>query len=117
MKKKLIIFWAFLITVIVSPSPTIAQCPQEGCPEGTSCTIFNECLNLSGFIDAIITWGMGIIATLCVLMLIVAGFQYITSAGNPEAVESAKKTIQYAIGGLILLAMAYIIIDLLVPIG
>jgi hypothetical protein len=77
-------------------------------------TIFGK-HNLAGFIDAAVTWGEGIIATVCVLMLIVAGYQYMVSAGDPEAIEKAKRTIVLAIGGLILLAIARIIINTLVP--
>lgn len=77
-------------------------------------TIFGN-LDLDGFINKAMIWGEGIIATVCVLMLIVAGYQYITSAGNPDAIESAKRTITLAIGGLILLAVAYLIIGILVP--
>ncbi len=115
MKRKLVIIWTVLTITIILPNFTIAQCPPEGCPEGQVCTIFNECMNLYQFIDEAVIWGAGIIATLCVLMIILAGYQYITSSGNPEGIDKAKKTIEYAIGGLILLAVAYIIISILVP--
>jgi heme/copper-type cytochrome/quinol oxidase subunit 2 len=48
----------------------------------------------------------GIIA---VIMIIVGGFRYITSAGNPEAAKSARNTILYAIIGLVVVAMAQVI--------
>ena len=44
------------------------------------------------------------------LMLIIGGFRYITSGGNPQSTESAKNTITYAIAGLLVIALAYIII-------
>lgn len=44
------------------------------------------------------------------LMLLVGGFKYITAGGNPQAVEGAKKTLTYAIGGTILLVFSYMII-------
>jgi hypothetical protein len=42
-----------------------------------------------------------------VIFIIVGGIRYITSAGNPKAIEGAKKTLIYAVGGLILSISAY----------
>jgi len=47
------------------------------------------------------------------LMLIYGGFKYITSGDNPKAVESAKHTLTYAIGGMVLIAMGYLILVLI----
>jgi hypothetical protein len=44
------------------------------------------------------------------IMLLVGGFKYLTSAGNPKAAESARNTITYAILGLVLVALAYLIL-------
>lgn len=44
------------------------------------------------------------------IMLLSGGFKYITSGGDPKGVEEAKKTLTYAIGGMILLAMAFLIL-------
>jgi len=48
------------------------------------------------------------------VMLMMGGFKYITSGGNPKALEAAKATITYAIIGMILVAGAYLIIELIV---
>jgi hypothetical protein len=45
--------------------------------------------------------------TVAVIFIIVGGIRYITSAGNPKAIEGAKKTLIYAVGGLILSISAY----------
>jgi hypothetical protein len=50
---------------------------------------------------------LAIAATVAVLFIIIGGFQYVTSAGNPEAIEKAKATILYAIIGLIACIIAY----------
>ena len=47
----------------------------------------------------ILMWFVGALA---VIFIIIGGIQYITSAGNPSGQERSKKTITYAIGGLIL---------------
>ena len=57
----------------------------------------------------IISIAAGIIA---VIMLIVAGLKYITSNGDANAIGSAKRTIIYAIVGLVIAASAQIIVQL-----
>lgn len=47
------------------------------------------------------------------IMLIVGGFNYITSGGNPQQAEAAKKTITFAIFGIILLVMSFLILRLI----
>lgn len=55
---------------------------------------------------------MGFVGALSVIMIIVGAIQYITSAGNSAGTERAKKTITYAIGGLILALSTVAIINL-----
>ncbi len=50
--------------------------------------------------------------TLSVLMLLYGGFQYMMSGLNDDK-ESAKKTIRYAITGLVVSFLAYLIVNLI----
>lgn len=43
-----------------------------------------------------------------VLFLIIGGFRYVVSAGNPDQVEGAKKTILYAVLGLVIIFIAFL---------
>jgi len=45
-----------------------------------------------------------------VVMIIFAGFRYVTSAGNAEATKGARNTILYAVIGLVIIALAQIIV-------
>jgi hypothetical protein len=47
-----------------------------------------------------------------VIMVIIAGFQFVTSGGSDEAVANAKKRIRSAIIGLILVAIAWTLVRL-----
>lgn len=47
------------------------------------------------------------------VMLLSGGFKYLTSGGDGKAVESAQKTLTYAIGGLILLAGSFLILKII----
>ncbi len=45
------------------------------------------------------------------VMLIIGGFKYLTSGGDPRKSEAAKQTITYALVGLVLLVSAFLIIN------
>ncbi|OVE79231.1 hypothetical protein BVY00_00960 [bacterium G20] len=51
-----------------------------------------------------------IVGVVAVIMIILGGFRYITSSGNQESVKSAKNTIIYAVVGLVIVALAQIIV-------
>ena len=51
-----------------------------------------------------------IVGVVAVIMIIIGGFRYITSGGSPEKVTSAKNTILYGIIGLIIVALAQVIV-------
>ncbi|MFZ5365835.1 MAG: hypothetical protein ACOZBZ_00900 [Patescibacteria group bacterium] len=44
------------------------------------------------------------------IMLVLGGFKYLTSGGDPKATESAQKTITYAILGLVFLIGIWLIL-------
>lgn len=51
-----------------------------------------------------------IIGVIAVIMIMVGGLKYITSGGDSAGVSSAKNTILYAVVGLVVVAMAQIIV-------
>ncbi len=52
-----------------------------------------------------------------VLMLVIAGIQYITSAGDPNMVKQAKDRIVSAITALVLFVMGFAILSFIIPGG
>jgi len=54
-----------------------------------------------------------IVGVLLLIMLIAGGFQYITSGGEVEQANKAKKTLTYAFFGLMVVLGAWLIIRLL----
>jgi hypothetical protein len=44
------------------------------------------------------------------VMLIMGGIKFITAGGEPDKVAAARKTLTYAIGGVVLIAIAYLIL-------
>ena len=61
-----------------------------------------------------IAQGVGaLIATLGTIMLIVAGILYLTSAGSPEKMGTAKKALTYAIIGIVIGLAASAIVEII----
>jgi hypothetical protein len=51
-----------------------------------------------------------IVGAVAVIMLIVGGFRYVTSGGKQESVTGAKNTILYALIGLVIVAVAQVVV-------
>ena len=65
---------------------------------------------LEGIFQNIITVVLGFAGIALFIMLIIGGFKFITSGGDPKAAESARNTLTSAIAGMVLLASAYLIL-------
>ena len=55
-----------------------------------------------------------VVAVIAVIMIIIGGFKYITSNGDSGAVSGAKNTILYAVVGLVVVALAQVIVRFVV---
>jgi hypothetical protein len=80
-----------------------------GTPSTTGCdgTAETSANKLVTTIINIISVVVGVVA---VIMIIVAGFRYITSGGKQESVTGAKNTILYAVIGLVIVALAQVVV-------
>jgi hypothetical protein len=65
---------------------------------------------INNLVHTIVNLLTAIVGIVAVIMIIVGGFRYITSGGNDTSVTSAKNTILYAIIGLVVVALAQIIV-------
>lgn len=50
---------------------------------------------------------LGFLGTIAVVLIIVAGFQWMTAAGNEDKIAKAKKIMTAAVIGLVIVLMAY----------
>lgn len=72
-------------------------------------------LNAGEYIKAVYNYSLSIISILAVVVIIIAGAQWITSAGNAEVIGRAKKRITGAIIGLFIAFMSYAILETINP--
>ncbi len=89
----------FLADVTVDANGNIV--PKSGFFSGTFGDVFHTVANLLIFITGAVS----------VIMIIVGGFRYVVSAGDPKAVQGAKNTILYAVIGLVIAILAFAIVN------
>jgi hypothetical protein len=66
--------------------------------------------SINNIVHTIVNILSALVGIVAVIMIIVGGFRYITSGGNDASVTAAKNTILYAIIGLVVVALAQIIV-------
>lgn len=97
---KKIIKWVSSLALL-SPAIALAEdipVPKPGRTPG------GDLVSLITTISNTILLLVGVVA---VLFLILGGFQYISSAGNPETIGKAKHTILYAVIGILVTLVAW----------
>ena len=67
--------------------------------------------NLTGALASVINMMLYPVGFITALGLIIGGFQYITNQGNPDKIESAKKTILCSSLGLIVIILSWAILS------
>lgn len=84
----------------------------DAAPAAGTCTASGSdaTIKANSLIKNIINIFSLVVGIVAVMMIIIAGFRYITSGGNDGNVSSAKNTILYAVIGLVIVALAQIIV-------
>lgn len=67
-------------------------------------------LDIASVLTTVIYWILSLSGGIAVLFLILGGLQYITSSGNKDRAEAAKQTILYAVIGLVVIALSFVIV-------
>ena len=63
-----------------------------------------------GLFENLVTVILGFAGIALFIYFIIGGFKYITSEGDPKKTQEAKGTLTYAIGGMVLIAAAFLIL-------
>jgi len=77
----------------------------------TNCVTPGDDASVDTLIGAVVNTLLFLIGALSVIMLIIGGFRYVVSAGDSSAIEGAKKTIIYALVGLVIALGALAIVN------
>lgn len=69
---------------------------------------------LTSLAKTVTKWFSIIVGAISIIMIIYGGFRYITSGGDSGRVGNAKNTLLYAIIGLIIVALAQLIVNFVI---
>lgn len=79
--------------------------PSGGCTDNGDATA-----KINDIIRTIINLLSAVVGIVAVIMIIIGGLRYITSGGNDSSVTGAKNTILYAVIGLVVVALAQVMV-------
>lgn len=96
--KKLIFLYSILFCALAFASPVFAQA--------------SDVVKVQNFITNIVQVLTLLAGTLASAFFVWGGVRYITSSGNPETLEGAKKTIMYSAIGLTITLAAFVITNI-----
>lgn len=118
LKKMIIVAATGLFLVPMAGAAVVsAQDIQQGLDQGTclstttgGCDTEPAESSVQRIIRTVINVFSLVVGVVSVIMIIVGGLKYITSGGDSGNVTSAKNTILYALIGLVIVAMAQVIV-------
>ena len=61
----------------------------------------------------VVNFFLGFLGLLAVIMIIYGGFLYISSAGEQEKIDSAKKILMYAVVGIVVIIISFALVNTL----
>lgn len=97
----LVLVFTFALAPFAFAQFTTPNCGNTGLPCET---------RASDLILRVINIALTVAGLISVLFLIIGGFRYITSAGNEESAEQAKKIITNAIIGIVVIILSFVVV-------
>ncbi|PID52057.1 MAG: hypothetical protein CR972_04095 [Candidatus Moraniibacteriota bacterium] len=104
MKNSKIFFISLFLTIVTFPSIALAQLTK---PTQSHGLVHNH--SFLGVLEGVLYWILRITASLSILMIVIAGVIYVTSGGDQGRVDTAKKMLTFAIVGLIVALLGFVI--------
>lgn len=111
-KKFLLLFFLVLLFAPIACSAALEYKLMEGIPGFAQA---NSSVDFPAYIMAIYKFGLWTIGLAALLMIMIGGFMYITSAGNNSQTGKAKGIITDAIAGLLLALVSYLLLYTINP--
>ena len=112
-RKALAIMPVLLFVLLTSPLTVIAQ---QDFDQGKGEVNRGDVATIRGFeriFSNLVTIVLELAAIILFIMFIIGGFKYLTSQGDPKAVEAARGTLTHAIIGLVVLLLAYVFLTII----
>ncbi len=109
---KQILIVIFLVVILVLPYFVFAQSPLEKLTDVGTAGGYNEATNeysFSEILGTVVKAFLSLLGIIFIILMLLAGHNWMTAAGNEEKVTKAKATLWRAIIGLIILIGSYAI--------
>jgi len=87
-----------IISSLLIVAISLAQAQEPDIPEIN--------VNIWELLDRALNWFFGIAIIIAAIMLVYAGFNYVTAGGNDEKIKTATKTLIFALIGVVLALLA-----------
>lgn len=122
MKRKLLIvlavFGLSLTAVgVMQPQFALAETAKDAICQGvgtvgntTGCTEPKDAPTVNSVLNTVVDLLSLLVGIIAVIMIIVSGFRYVTSGGDPGKVSGAKSALIYALIGLAIAALAQVLV-------
>lgn len=102
----LVLFFAVPLTTLAA---SFDYTPMESIPGGSGSGDFYD------YVKDIYNFGIWTVGIAALLMIMIGGYMYLTSAGNNASMEKAKGVITDAIVGLVMAMLAYLLLYIINP--
>lgn len=121
MKRKLVqillgsavVAFPFIFTLNAAAVDVLGDaCNSSGSSDSAVCKAKGEDVN--SMIENITNTLLFFLGAVAVIIIIIGGFMYVTAAGDPGRIKTAKNTILYAVIGLIVALLAWGIVSFVV---
>lgn len=96
--------YCIVVAIIIAGLPFIFTDAASAAPAGVS--------NVESFIKSIIQVVAGLAGLVATGFFVAGGFTYITSSGNPEQLDKAKRTITWSAIGLAIVIAAFVLANI-----
>lgn len=110
----------FVVLALVAPLSTQASIKSDVC-SGVGIAAGGECKSsatgsksVNDTIKTALNFFSALIGIIAVVMIMIAGVKYMTSQGEPGKINEAKNALLYAIVGIVIVAMAQVIVNFVI---
>jgi TRAP-type C4-dicarboxylate transport system permease small subunit len=105
---------AMIVPALALPVATFAQAGTPGDDYGTDLVgdinLPSQSNDLPGIVVNVINIILGFLTLIAIVIILIAGFEWMTAGGNDGKVETAQKRLRYGIIGLVIVFFAYAIV-------
>jgi hypothetical protein len=98
----------FLFSFLIPSFVGAIRIPNPFCPSSNP-----DCITFEELIEKLIDFIFWVAVVIAPLMIVIAGFYFLTAAGNPERVSTAKKIIFWSVVGFVIVLLAKGIISMI----